>query len=466
VDCGQAGPVNFKIRMLLNLVCFCLYVFGIHTVFGVPMGDGAPFPFILCAVASLLALPCVLPYLLRLRLSNCWPMVAYLLLATVITAVAAEPSYYARSLRGILQLYYSVALATCLFWVILSIPRQKLASVCLLILVVLALASLLEFLGPLRDISDRFREIASPNWGYDANERDLAMHGAVRTKVFSPEPSIAATTFFWVSMMFFWSATMSFRQFLLWLTPAIIMLWTNRSPTLIAAIACCGFTYYALEFIAGGKRFLTNRNLSVLAISAGVVAAIVIGAYSLFEERFASILSGEGSFAMRETGALQFAGEYVTQHPFIGTGVVGDFEMLTDDIVSLYHSLGVDSQAGMDLNTSAGSVVASKGLTNDVAIHFTYFGGIGGIIEAALLIAALYLCNRWLWALVLLDVFAFSMSGGGYNGPPIWFIGFSLLAVAKLKEASLREAETGPAWPNSAMSFSAPDATYTHIRKY
>src|SRR5579863_9344453 len=243
----------FQPRIPLNLVCFCLYVVGVLTAFGISIGGGAPFPYMLCGVAGLLAALCILPYLLCLRLKDCWPIVAYLALATVCTGIAAEQDYLVRSARGILQLYYSVALAAGLYFIVLSIPREKMVSICLIVCVIMALASVLEFFGPLRNLSDSFRQLASPNWGYDNDARDLAMHGAVRSKVFSPEPSVAATCFFWISMMFLWSMTVNPRHLVLWLMAAVVMLWTVRSPTLVVAFAFACITTYTFQLVGAGR---------------------------------------------------------------------------------------------------------------------------------------------------------------------------------------------------------------------
>jgi hypothetical protein len=445
--------------MNLTIFCFCLFFVGIHTVYGLPLGGETAFPFILCGIASALALPSILPQLLRLRLKTCWPMIAYLALATLITAVAAEPGFFVRSIRGILGLYYSVAVASCLFFMVSLIPRQKMATVCLIICVIMALASLLEFLGPLRNTSDTFRALVSPNWGYDADERDLAMHGAVRSKVFTPEPSLAATSFFWISMLYLCSMTINYRQLLLWFVAAITMLWTVRSPTLIAAMACSFISFFIFHSLGAGKRLFTRRNLTILLVCLAIVASVAIAAHGIFEARIASISSGEeGSFIMRETGALQFAAEYVTKHPILGTGVVGDLEMLSNDIVSFLTSLSVV----IDMGTISGITEARKAITNVIALHFIYYGGVGGLVELAFLFASLYLRNRCLFALLLFQVVVFSMSGGGYNGPPIWCISSSLLAAAKLKEVSLRESEVRRAWRKIPMVFAAPIPTLAH----
>jgi len=415
-----------------------LYVLGVLTAYVLPFGSNAPFPYALCGLASILILPYVFPELLRVRLRNGWPIISYLFLATIITAIAAEPGYLMRSLRGISQLYYSVTAAVCLYFLVRSIPRFKMANICLSILVIMAILSVLEFLGPLRGLSDSFREMASPGWGYSNDDRDLSMHGAVRSKVFSPEPSTAAESFFWISMLFLWSSASDYRRLSIWFATVVVMLWTVRSPSLIAAIACSFITIYAFQFVNSGRKFTARRNLELLGILATVILVVSIAAYGMFVERLSSISSGEASFTMRITGALQFAAEYVTNHVWFGTGVVGDLEMLTDQIASFYISLGLQSTTGIDLNTNAGAVVASRGLANNIAIHFVYFGGIGGIVAGALIVRALFLSNAWLWAVLLLQIFSFSMSNAGYNSAPIWCIGSSLLAAAKLKEISLK----------------------------
>jgi hypothetical protein len=419
--------------MKAKIFCFLLFFFGVHSALSMQLGLGAPFPYILCGVASICALGIVLPQLLLSRLRNWLPLISYLILATLVTAIAAEPAYFARSARGVLQLYYSVATGVILYYLVLIIPRERMATICLVVLVVLSSASLLEFLGPLRGVSNSFRGIATPGWGYDGDERDLAMHGAIRSKVFSPEPSAVATSFFWLSMLFCWSSRLQARQLLIWLATAVILLWTVRSPTLIVAMACSFCTICVLQIVGNRRMVFTRRTLASIGITAGVCLMIGLAARGIFAERFKSISDGEGSFTMRETGSFQFAGEFLTSHVMIGTGVVGDLEMLSNELTSFGRSLGL----GQNKDTDNGQFAAGKDLTNNVAIHFVYFGGVCGVIAACLLIMSLYLANRWLWVVILLQIFAFAMSGGAYNSAPIWCIGFSLAAAARLRVASL-----------------------------
>jgi hypothetical protein len=423
--------------MNLNIACFLLHILGVITVFTIPLG-GAPVPYLVCGIASALAMPLLWPRLIQLRLKDCWPMVLYLMFATAVTAFAAESPYVVRSIRGVIQLYYSVGVATCLYLLIFSIRREKMATFCLVFLMIMAVASLLEFLGPLRSVSDTFRQIASPNWGYSNDERDIAMHGAIRTKVFTPEPSGAAGAFFWVSMLFFWSANLNYRRLLMWLVAAAILLWTVRSPTFIPAILCSLVTILVLECIDRGGKLLSSRNMMFTGGLMGISVLILIAAYPIFEERFKSISSGEGSFTMRESGALQFAGEYVEKHPFVGTGVVGDLEMLSGELSEFFISLGLVRDIKFSNVTEDSQFSVSKSLTNNVAVHFVYFGGLCGLIAAALLLRATFIGRRGLWMLVLLQIFIFAMAGGGYNSAPIWCIGFSLVAVARLRFIALR----------------------------
>jgi hypothetical protein len=435
--------------VLARLAIFCLYVFGLHTQAYLAYGGTAPFPFIIFGLASLLAAPLVFPKLAQFQLNRSWPMLAYLMFAVLVTAAAAQPAFYMRSFRGILQLFYSVGGATCLYFLILSIPRHRMSSVCLMILVLMAVASLLEFLGPLRDVSDSFRMLVARNLAYSGDERDVLMHGAIRCKVFSPEPSTASTSFFWISMLYFWSATLTLKKLGGWFVTAVIMTWTVRSPGMVAALACAFVTICVFQITGSGLKISRGRSVALLGGLAGVGVVLSILGYSLFSERVKNIMEGDVSFTERITGALQFAFEYDTKHPIIGTGVVGDLEMLTDQITTFFNSIGMGQGSGMDTSTASGVMLAQRGIANNVAVHFIYFGGLGGIIAAALLLRALFLSNRWLWALLPLHIFVAAMATGGYNSALIWSVGFSLAAAARLKSAALRSSENKRSRPKA-----------------
>jgi len=414
---------------------FCLYFLGVHTAFYISLGDRLPLPYLVCGIAGVLALPSILSELRGVRLKDSWPMIVYVVMATVVTAIAAEPDYIMRSAKGISQLYYSLATAICLYFVVLTIPRQKMSRLCLVLLCVMAVAALLESIPPLREYFDLVGRWLSPDWIYSSDARDELMHGAIRAKVFSPEPSTAATSFFWLSMLFFWSWRPTVKQAILWIITAMIMLATVRSPGLIVAIAFSFLSIYGFRLIGQKNRFSLGTNIALLVLLILVGVGISASVFSIFEERFYSIMAGEGSFSMRITGALQFATDYAIHHPWFGTGVVGDLEMLSQEIAGFYRSIGMGGV--VDTRTSAGWVTANKGLSNNIALHFVYFGGFGGLVAGALLLRAAWLRNRWLSTILFLQILAFSMSLGGYNSAPIWCIGASLVAAARLKDKSM-----------------------------
>jgi len=425
-----------------SITVFCLYFAGLHTALNLSLGAGVPIPYLLCGIACVLSLYIGAAQMRGISLKESWPLVTYVILAVMVTAVAAESDYVTRSAKGILQLFYSLTVAICLYFLVLSIPRDRMTSLCLILLTIMAVASVLESVPLLREYFDSVGEWLSPDWFSSNDLRDELIHGATRAKILSPEPSVAATSFFWVSMLFSWCWRPNLKQGLWWGATAMILLFTVRSPIVIIGIALSVIAIYWFRMANQKARSSLGTNIALLVLLVLVAIGVSFVAYNIFEARLESILSGEGSFSMRVSGALQFAADYAIRHPWFGTGVVGDLEMLSEEIVGFYRSIGMGS--GFDISTYGGWVTARKGLSNDIALHFVYFGGIGGLVAGGLLLRVLKLSNRWLWTMLVFQIFTFSMASGGYNSAPIWCIGASLLAAAKLKEVSL---EGGTAVP-------------------
>ena len=415
---------------MYDVALFILFFTGVHTAVSLYWWTAFPVPYIACGAAMLLSVPRILPALRRITWRQSWAVPAYLIVAVVITLLTAQRQYLVYSIRGVGQLVYSVATAVSLYWLVLKIPRARLARVCLALLVLLTAVAVLEALGPLKGLVDTVVSWLSPNWNYSSEERDIILMGAIRSKAFAPEPSIAAVSIFWLSMMFLWSTRLGTFQMTAWMVLMAADIWAIRSPVFLLTLVC-GFVLLAVRRMADPTwQKLSSWRMVPVLLAVLLNVTVLAGAFSIFYQRAISIETGEGSYIMRISGPFVFTGKFLATHPIAGVGVVGDLRNLTEEIAKAYDSLGLR----LDPTESI-----EKAVSNRLALHFIYFGGVGSVITIALLLKASRLGHRLFWFVLLMQIVCFTLTGGGYNSAPMWAEFAALLAVARIKLAADRE---------------------------
>ena len=440
----------------MNSLLFVLFWLGIHTSVSLNIGLDAPLPYIISGLCALVVAPRLLTRAEGSDLKKIWPLLAYLALSMLVTWLTAVELYYMRSLRGVLQLIYSIGIAAAYYHVVFSMPRKTIAFISLSLLSLLAILSVLEVLGPTKDLSDNFRQSVSTEGSYMDDARDLALNGAIRAKVFALEPSHAATSVFVLSMAYLWATEISIAGLTWWALMVGIAGWAIRSPILLIAIVCGSVTMLLRPGKSEELMRLVRKNL-LAPIMASLVSASVFFAltYMIFQERIMQTIEGEGSFSMRVEVPYTFTKEFLQTHLWMGVGVVGNLDMLTSEIVNVYHSLGMTWLQGD---------VASRSITNCVALHFIYFGAAAGIVAIFLLFLQVRQRSRILTALLCVQLLCIWFMMGGYNSAPLWVYCALLVAVVSKESGHMGPVPGGRVFGSPAQPSFQPEArgTITH----
>ena len=412
----------------MKIIIFVLYVFGLHTSYTYLLDPTTPIPFTVCALAFLLSVPVVVMQARSGKLKQIWPFLAYILLAIVVTYITAQPEYYLKSFRGALQLVYSLVIATGLYYLVLSMPQATLARVCFVLLIGLAVFAALERIPAVGALSDRFRALLDTGGlaggVYNSDLRDIAMHGDIRSKVFSLEPSHAAITFFWLSMVFIWSSRGRALTIAVWLCACALSIWSIQSPILLMAVVCGVPAFSLVRRSRHASALPLEFQVLPLLVTLALTGILFYVTWDLFSARAGDVIAGEGSFIMRVSGPWLFLTEFIPKFPFVGVGVVGDLDMLSEQLLGMYRALGLSWM---------GPEFVGKSLSNCLGLHFVYFGGLGSLVTLWLLLKASWMNDRKIWLLVMVQSAALWMSMGGYNSVRVWCVSFALLAAARSK---------------------------------
>lgn len=410
-------------------MAFVLFVIGLHTTFVMALPSGKYFPYILCLLAVLFSLPAVFrTRFTREEGKKGLQLFVFYILVAVITWFSTADIYWLRGVRGLAQLAYSLGLAMGLYHLVSNIDRVRLSRLCLTILAFMAVAGALEALGPLRSLSDAFRSWSNPSWFYDSDYRDLSEMGAIRAKIFCPEPSMVGITAYWLTMIIVWGGAMRVFGMVVLFISLLLLTWSVRSPFLGITVVMAFISAFMLKLFDRGA--LRTKLMGWPKILGACALAILAGMalWPLFSERYQSLIEGDGSFNMRFRGPFIFSTNFVMNNPLVGVGMIGDLEILVSDIRTLYMDLGMQWIAEVD------DTFLAKGLSNAVALHFVYFGGVSGFGLLALLVVITRLRNLGYWIVLLLQLGVFWQLQGGYNSAPIWCISAALLAAAQMRE--------------------------------
>lgn len=312
---GRAATLKNRIRVLLVLVCLA----GIYTNLSMPIGEGRLYgaPGVFSGIALLvMRLPKARSFY-RLFL---W---FALLLAIVIGFGPDVVKYGGASALSTVQLLLAITasfgLANELIQWRTAAVRQlafwSAAAVCVL--------AVLEMAGPLKPVSDAFRDVlygGEDLFVYAADARDELLHGGVRPKVFTQEPSHPAK--FVAAMIITWFLLARPRR--RWTVLALLFgasMLSMRSPSLALSMVVIGFV------VLGKPERLVPDNRKLLRI--GMVLAFVLAICTVplwvgllpFERAKAVVTGDDASSLMRLVAPIPITISILSDYPFFGLGM-------------------------------------------------------------------------------------------------------------------------------------------------
>ncbi|MGZ0190674.1 MAG: hypothetical protein ACKVH0_22185, partial [Alphaproteobacteria bacterium] len=294
------------------------------------------------------------------------------------------------------------------------VNAADLSRASLLFLCALLTGVVLERFAGLDGPSDVVRAaLFPPDIVYAEDIRDRRIHGAVRAKLFTSEPSHVSKAF--VLGLLIWSVTARTR----WRLPCSILLLAAgailiRSPgVLVAGPAILVSEVCRLRNQAWMPVFLLLGVLLVpLALLAGEAA---------FPERLAHAASGrDGSFLIRFTMPMEVMLRVWAEHPLFGLRF-GAKESGIPYALSAASDLSLNVEALLTTNAPLGN--------NGVLIGLIQLGAVGGLAFAGVIAAYWrFTCRRY-WIFVTVALVSFMTLIGGVNDPRFWG-GFALLTAA------------------------------------
>jgi hypothetical protein len=414
------GETTFFVLMLF---------FGMHTAVSVVFDGKLIVPYVVSFAAALGIIS------INIRQIEHGVVNWLMLLACVLLALALYTSNsggdYFGHFRSSAQFVYSVVIGYAAFLGLTVLRRERLEGIFFWVSVFLIIGAALEIYGPIKPISDWFRETFNSWYGlYDSDDRDILSYGGYRPKFFSSEPSLLGLTT-GIALFIWLSAKKSF-------TP----------PDLILAILLSGVAFFFIRspnVLFGLVAFLlllllSNRNTGIWRLVSRLLVATYMAVTAFFPAiciyvtltmpNAPAYMKGFSFFARIEAPFL-IAADTLRSYPLFGIGL-GNEDRMNQLAVKTFNDMGLLS----NFATLAVALGAGQEVGNIFWQYWIVFGLVGVLIICVLLSRFLKIIRVPHHGIVILGIAAttFWQGFGGVSAPLAAYVLFMVAAVSKIRE--------------------------------
>lgn len=404
---AAAGPRGLETLPLL------LHLAGFYLAFPLSLPGGIEFPMAL----SLATVPLLL--LLNadaVRMRHVAWLLALAGLAAATVVLAPQPlAFLMPRVRGLVLWIYSLVCAYALVLELQRWPRQRLARLMLGIALAILAGCVLEILGPLRPVSNAFRDLAFPAGALTFRYRDLEIAGFERPSLFTSEPSDVAKFLLLVSFAYVALSTHHLRH-LTGLALCLAATAVTRSPIAMLLLPLQALLMALGRPLLPAPRLL-SRPLAGAALMLAAVVAVALVA-NLLAGRIQQAVEGRDSSSMvRLAVPVVTAWETLRISPWWGAGISGT-EAVEDSIVLGFELVGIASLADPEAMNS--ETTLSNLIGNSFWLHWINFGLFGGVVALGLLARLMRALGVRRRLLAFAVIFAFAHTMGGQHAPYFW----------------------------------------------
>jgi hypothetical protein len=358
----------------------------------------------------------------------------FVLLACIIVTLAlctgAVDGNFAGHFKSSSQLVYSVAIGYALFVGLGVMGRQRVENTFFWVTVFLIVGAVLEVYGPLKPVSDWFRNTFNAWEGdYEATSRDIIQYGAYRPKFFSSEPSLLGFSTgmamcLWLAAKKSFTATEIITAILFFGLAFFLV----RSPNLL-----WGPLAFVLVALWSGR----NRNriqswlgkFCVISYLVAIATYPFLSLYLRFTMRnLPNYMQGFSYFVRIEAPPLM-AIDVLRSHPFFGIGL-GDKDQMRDLAIATFNNTGLIAAITPKTAIDLGIIISNASWQ-----WWIYFGLAGGLF-------LVFFISRFFkilrvpvsgYAVIGITAGTFLQGISGVSAPLAWVAVFVVAAICKLR---------------------------------
>lgn len=276
-----------------------------------------------------------------------------------LTWTFGQERYFTSQMSSLIQLVLALIGSIGLMRAIMLLPRERLARVSLWILILMSVGVALEVAGPLRPISDQIRGMLYAKGLYEAETRDLALHGLIRPKLFASEPSHVGKFYGFAVLVSVATAATVRRQIAI-LVLSVPFVGLIASPALMPGML--------VAMLLTARRYGIARLLRNPFV---VTLLIIASAFLLYEIvdtiRTRLINSVDPSLFLRLIRPVYLTGRVLVDRPFFGYGIGAQ-----EQIASIF----LDVSSGADAPDFVRTELATTNLVWGAA-HFALISQVG-----------------------------------------------------------------------------------------
>jgi hypothetical protein len=390
-----------------------LHMLGFYLAFPLVLPGGIEFPMAM----SLVTVPLLLVLnATAVRVHHVAWLLSLAGIAALTLLLAPQPgAFLMPRFRGLVLWVYSLFCAYALILELQRWPRERLSRLMLGFALALLAGCVFEIAGPLRPVSNAFRDLAFPAGAVSFRARDLEIAGFERPSLFTSEPSDVAKFLLLTCFGYVAASTHRLRH-LVGLALCIAATTLTRSP-----IAILLLPLQALLIALGRPLVVKPRVVSrPMAWAALLLAAFLATGFaaSLLAGRIQQAVEGrDASSTVRLAVPVVTAWETLQVSPWWGAGISGT-ESIEDSIVLGFELVGIATLAdpmAMNSETTLANLIG-----NAFWLHWINLGLLGGTLAIGLLAGLMRSLGIRRRLLAFAVIFVFAQTMGGAHAPYFW----------------------------------------------
>jgi hypothetical protein len=431
------------VRHLYTIFFLVMIFFGVHTGLAIQSGGTLIVPFVMAGIGGT-GILIVRRDKIKQRFAAQASLLVGVIIALALVATVSTGDLTQHFISSTLFMYSLYIAYTC-FVAIEGIRRRTLSRLFLGSALLLIVGSALEVYGPLRPISDDFRQVANawqPGNIYHSSDRDMEDYGEIRPNFFASEPSILGIMT-GLSIVFWFLSSVRFplRRVIIASILAAAAFSIIRSPTILIAWIMI-FVYWVSEL---GLRRATSRGRNAVLIVSGLIFIFIVPTLVASVSSFGKT----GSYFARELAPPLIAGSILRLNPLFGVGI-GGWDALSGTAMQVYSSSGAFSRHPEFFSGVISGALGPKQLmSNSVWEFWISFGIVGGIAVLWLIWRIFRSLGVPNVGLVICTAAMIFTASGGINTPRGW-IGICCIAALYKKHLEAQESENAEAETESA----------------
>jgi hypothetical protein len=424
---------NHFFNLLSNFcstILIFIYLFGIHSRFTFYLSDSLYIPYFFSGLSGLILLIKNIKKVTYFRIK---PIAILLFISAISIFLSPDSSVFLiERFKAFIYFAYSLTIAYAIYLELSQWDCRHIIFLFFGAMITILLGCSLENYTSFKMISDQFRFFAYPHY-YTSEIRDILLHGGIRPKLFTAEPSHLASSYILFSISWLIISTNRYK-FIIFLVLFVILLFLIRSPIMFIGLFSAFIIYFYFNLSNIKKFFDITKPLKYIFLILILIIILYSTLTTALSGRLDFIVKGEDeSILLRLVTPIFIAYETIVQYPFFGAGIGGK-EAIENITLSVFMNHGINVNR---LSKGIGIAHTIPNAFWEYWIVFGLFGGLLGLLCFNNFARKLSRNNKLIFFFLIL---AYGFASGAIGGTWIWASVFlTIMALDKTEKQVLKE---------------------------